>query len=438
MVHTASVRAVSLACLVAAAQAFPQKRSAFTRQGCFVDKPNNGPRLLDSKSYSSDSMTVESCAAFCSKYKFFAVEYGRECYCGDTHSGLAIDNGECSTPCAGNKNEKCGGGLRAEIYTNNLYSSRKPATLDKPYHGCFIDQGARILPDNLIGADDMTAEKCAAHCADYSYFGVEYGRECWCGNAPPITLTAESECSFPCAGDDTQLCGAGGRINVWGAPLPSPPTVGDFEYLGCYTDSNSARSLTGKVVYDSAMTLDKCASACAAYNFFGVEFGTQCFCSTELKESASPADQAECSTRCGGDYGNVCGAPDRLNVFASKDCKEDPASATTVGGFTYKSCWVDSNSARALSGPVHRANDMTAEVCAAFCKDFKYFGLEYGSQCFCGNELNGVAAVEGECSYVCEGNAKQWCGAADRLNVYGTTPDPTPVVDAPAVTVTPV
>ncbi len=86
----------------------------------------------------------------------------------------------------------------------------------------------------------MTAQECAAHCADYSYFGVEYGRECWCGNRRPLNPAPAAECSFTCAGDSTQLCGAGGRINVWFNPAgtPTPPaTVGDFSYVNCYSDS---------------------------------------------------------------------------------------------------------------------------------------------------------------------------------------------------------
>jgi hypothetical protein len=311
-----------------------------------------------------------------------------------------------------------------------------PATLDAPYLGCFVDQGARALPDNLLGADDMTAQKCAEHCSNYSYFGVEYGRECWCGNSPPETPAPESECSFPCAGDSTQICGAGNRINVWGAPLPSPPNVGDYEYLGCFTDKSDARVLRGTAFFDSAMTLEKCADFCKLYSFFGVEYGSQCFCGTTLDDSAEQRPQAECSMRCGGEYNSVCGDADRLNVFVSVDCKADPANVPAVAGFAYKSCWVDNANGRVLTGNVLRADDMTVEKCADFCKDFKYFGLEYSRECYCGNELGGVAAAEDQCSQICVGDATEWCGAPDRLNVYEAAA-PTETAAAPAVTVTP-
>jgi hypothetical protein len=269
--------AVSLIALAATAQALPHKRdgASYTRQGCFVDNLN-GHRLLDSASYADDAMTVETCAAFCTKYQYFGLEYGRECYCANSLSTLAVDDSDCSFSCSGNSAEKCGAADRLDVYINSLYVTRKPATLEAPYLGCFVDQGARALPDNLLGADDMTAQKCEAHCENHSYFGVEYGRECWCGNSPPTTPAPESDCSTGCAGDDTQLCGAGNRINVWGSPLPSPATVGDYEYVGCFTDSGDQRSLRGSVTYDPAMTLEKCAAACAAYAYFGVGMSNLC------------------------------------------------------------------------------------------------------------------------------------------------------------------
>ncbi|KAL2129233.1 hypothetical protein VTI74DRAFT_8062 [Chaetomium olivicolor] len=435
--------AVSLIALAAAAQALPHqtitKRDgpSFTRQGCFVDNAN-GQRLLPGKSYADDAMTVESCAAFCSKSKYFGVEYGRECYCADTLTATAVQDSDCSMSCAGNSAEKCGNGNRLDVYVNNLYSAPKPATLEAPYLGCFVDQGARVLPDNLLGDDQMTAQKCAAHCANYSYFGVEYGRECWCGNSPPKVAASESECSMRCAGDDTQICGAGNRINVWGSALPSPATVGDYEYLGCFSDKGDQRSLTGKVSYDPAMTLEKCASICSAYSYFGVEFGSQCYCGTDLAASAEERPQAECSLRCGGDYNNVCGDADRLNVFVSTDCKEDPANVPSIAGFTYKSCWVDDVNARVLSGKEVRSDDMTVEKCAAFCQGFQYFGVEYSRECYCGNQLAGQAAPEGECSEICMGNALEWCGSAGRLNVYAAAAPEATATQVPTATVTPV
>ena len=46
-------------------------------QGCFTDSADN--RALAPAELKDDEMTIELCAAFCSPYKFFGLEYGREC-----------------------------------------------------------------------------------------------------------------------------------------------------------------------------------------------------------------------------------------------------------------------------------------------------------------------------------------------------------------------
>lgn len=50
--------------------------SAYVSAGCYTDLPSY--RTLQSASYSDDSMTVESCAAYCAGWAWFGVEYGRE------------------------------------------------------------------------------------------------------------------------------------------------------------------------------------------------------------------------------------------------------------------------------------------------------------------------------------------------------------------------
>lgn len=63
---------------------------------------------------------------------------------------------------------------------------------------------------------------------------------------------------------------------------------------------------------------------------------------------------------------------------------------------------------------------MTVENCAAFCKGFKYFGIEYASECYCDDLLRAgsVKAGEAECSMTCSGNDGEICGAGNRLTLY--------------------
>lgn len=423
------------AAVQAAPQRTPREAASYEYKGCFAGS-SDGQRVLSTASYAADDMTIASCAAFCTdkNLKYFGVEYGRECYCGDTFpTAPAVAASECSFSCpgGGDPGQTCGAGGRINLYQNNLYAGRAPATIEGvPYFGCFVDQGARVLPDNLLGSDSMTTELCDAHCSEYMYFGLEYGRECWCGDITPKNLAPESECSFSCSGDNTQICGAGGRINVWARPWPVPAPVDGYEYKGCYTDRGDKHTLTGKVEYASDMTHEKCGAFCGryGYRFFGVEYGSQCFCGVDIKDIAEERPIEECSTKCGGDSSQRCGAPDRLGIFETSGEVVPVGSPATAGAYSYKSCWTDNGAQRSLVGAEQRSDDMTVEKCAAFCgeQNFGFFGVEYGHECFCGNDLGGSAAPEEECSQLCGGSSTEFCGGPDRLNVYALDVAPTP------------
>ncbi|KAH9995212.1 WSC-domain-containing protein [Xylariaceae sp. FL0662B] len=414
-----SLRAMSLLCLLATGNTYPnslEARQAISiRQGCFIDN-TDGQRALSADSFGDDAMTVEKCSTFCRRYKLFGLEYGRECWCGDTRatSSTQVNDSDCSFFCSGNPRQKCGASNRLDVYSNGAYSPRKPAALpDIPYTCCFVDNGdPHPLPNNITSQGDMIAAKCAQNCAGYKYFGTEYGRECYCGNIPPLNQVPESECSLPCSGNDDELCGAGLRLSVYGG-------VGSYLYHGCHIDSGSNHALTGGVLYSPNMTLQLCAGFCSEYGWFGVEYGTQCFCGTSHPSSGEAAP-TECNMGCAGNGNQACGGANRISVFY------DPARANItvfnkarVGVFEYTSCWIDRGEARTLSGKVYRNDEMMVESCAAFCAAYTYFGVEYSTECYCGNSLANLPAPENDCrGHLCGGNADEWCGAANRLNIY--------------------
>ena len=76
---------------------------------------------------------------------------------------------------------------------------------------------------------------------------------------------------------------------------------------------------------------------------------------------------------------------------------------------------------RALSsGTFYNDTSMTNEYCSERCSGFKYFGTEYGQECYCGNSFNtgSVPAPAADCSFPCPGDANEFCGAGNRLTVY--------------------
>ncbi|KAK4666514.1 hypothetical protein QC763_300910 [Podospora pseudopauciseta] len=311
---------------------------------------------------------------------------------------------------------------------NGLYSRQVDDAPKYTALGCFVDTGSRVLPSKVISTHDMTAEKCAANCRGYDYFGTQWSSECYCGSNKPTDAAPASECNMPCSGNPDETCGAGMRLNVYefdracdDLDTEEPPVViSGFEYKGCYTDNVPQRVLGGITVAQHDMTLEKCAATCTAggYAFFGVEYGTECFCGTSLDAASTKVSEGECSMTCMGNHSQQCGGPNRLNIYEKPNPVGAGSNLESVGDFHYASCWTDKVDDRSLKAVDWRTDDMTVEKCADRCSEFSYFGLEYSRECYCGNELIGQVAPEKDCAMLCVGAPGQWCGGPDRMNLY--------------------
>ncbi|KAI8965723.1 heme peroxidase [Daldinia sp. FL1419] len=90
--------------------------SSYVRVGCYTEIPNS--RALTGAAYADDTMTLETCATDCAGFEYWATEYGRECYCGNTLDSLsaAAPDSDCQMTCAGDRYEYCGAGNRLELY----------------------------------------------------------------------------------------------------------------------------------------------------------------------------------------------------------------------------------------------------------------------------------------------------------------------------------
>ena len=331
-----------------------------------------------------------------------SIEYSNECYCGNTINAGSVNqpssdilvNG-CSMLCGGNVSEYCGGPDRLDMYQ-----------LD--------------------------------------------------GSLPLPTSTTSTPGTSP-------------------TPTPGAPSVvpsaGGFSYIGCYTDSTANRALTGLTnpVAGATLTIELCAAACAQFTYFGVEYSAECYCGDALLGGSALATggndptQNLCDMTCDGNTSEYCGGPNRLNTYqynaslasassavptvtnsatlavssiasASSTSSSTPAPTPTGPitvqkgvGFSYLGCYSDSVNSRALSGLINPgvASQNDVEQCASECSAFTYFGVEYGAECYCGSAINGGSAlVAGStpdvtgCNMVCSGNATEYCGGSNRINVY--------------------
>ncbi|TAQ83468.1 hypothetical protein B7494_g8209 [Chlorociboria aeruginascens] len=527
----------------------------YTSIGCYTEATNSralpfGQTIVNK--------SVANCVAACSaaaNYIYAGVEYGGECWCGNVFSAGAVPAPITDS----NATEYCGAGNRLNVYKLNSAlqpnSSVSSSTLNTSastisptstntsmpvsitsytatptqsgpaikyqvgnwaFQGCFTEATTgRALQVSTFANDSMTLELCSAFCAGNSMFGVEYGRECYCGNtlgAGSVKATIQSDCNFRCPGNVMEYCGAGNRLELYSlississtsilvssttsilisssAPtlvsttlppttkssgMPTGPTIvpsaSGYNYLGCYTEGVNTRALSGGLYANDSMTIQMCAVSCSAYTYFGAEYSRECWCGNSFGAGANLTSNSNCSMACAGDSTEYCGAGNRLSVYmkgsasssairsspalnssivssslvvssslSSKSSTSDPSSTatptTTVRfvstgnvNFTYYACASEPSSGRLLPTQVeNNGTSMTIERCLGECWQYAYAGVEYGRECWCGNVLNvngnaganpSTNMTDASCNFICPGNSTEYCGAGSKLSLY--------------------
>jgi hypothetical protein len=214
---------------------------AFTSMGCYTDDIVTARTLVDATTAGS-SMSVEVCAAFCSKYTYFGVEYADECYCSNTiaSTGVPATDGRCSMACAGNSAEMCGGSYGLNMYMNT--------------------------PSSTTSSAALSTTSTSASSVQVS-------------TTSSVLTTSTSSTSA--------------------TPTPSiPATVGAYTYLHCHSDNTTIRTLQSKYIAKADMTIEHCAGNCTGYLYFGVEYSQECYCSNTLTFGSYIATDGRCNMLC--------------------------------------------------------------------------------------------------------------------------------------------
>ncbi|XP_066282938.1 beta-1,3-glucan-binding protein-like [Branchiostoma lanceolatum] len=117
---------------------------------------------------------------------------------------------------------------------------------DMLYLGCYRDGGSMdsrdLSGDNMTSAD-LTPKLCLDYCAEagYTYAGVQYGVECFCGDSfGQFGAAPESDCTIPCGGDAGQMCGNGWKNSVY---TSAGGTCTLENWNGCYLAGSPAQHL---------------------------------------------------------------------------------------------------------------------------------------------------------------------------------------------------
>ncbi|KAN0078350.1 glyoxal oxidase [Tylopilus felleus] len=116
------------------------------------------------------------------------------------------------------------------------------------YQGCLSEPSTtgttRVLPYELDWTTNNTVDACLNQCAAFGYpaAGLEYGYQCFCGDISDVNtnggvLVPDSECTMPCSGDPTHVCGDAWKLTTYywtGAPLyvwNTPENTGYYEAI---------------------------------------------------------------------------------------------------------------------------------------------------------------------------------------------------------------
>ena len=252
-----------------------------------------------------------------------------------------------------------------------------------------------------------------------------------------------------CSGDKTEYCGAGNRLSVYTIPKPasstssatasassSTSTSSATTYMNCYSDNNGGRALLTRLSTTSS-SVDACQAAAqkANLNYFGLEYGGECWAGNTIATTSTVIASGSCSMACNSNSTQKCGGPNALSMYRNNlyAAPSNPSNVTVSGQTTqyrYMGCYTEGSAGRTIGSSSASTSaystsntNMTVENCAAACyaKGFSFFGVEYSSECYCNNAgvVNGGAiAPSADCSMVCAGNKSQYCGGSGRLSVY--------------------
>jgi hypothetical protein len=137
-----------------------------------------------------------------------------------------LNQGMCYYQCSGNNLEYCGGQARIDLFSNTAVTQLPlpsyQSTSGKYVHkGCYVDTSGRTLRNASLTGNNMTPDVCAKFCLGkmFKWAGVEYGRECYCGDRVVNATTAPlTNCNMLCAGNEGQTqtyCGGSSRLNMY-------------------------------------------------------------------------------------------------------------------------------------------------------------------------------------------------------------------------------
>ncbi|KAJ5128084.1 exo-beta-1-3-glucanase [Penicillium atrosanguineum] len=124
--------------------------------------------------------------------------------------------------------------------------------------------------------------------------------------------------------------------------VPMEKRSSSWSFLGCYTDNVSGRSLAEGIPAPGGatnMTVQNCQAGCQALGFTlaGLEYADECYCGNTVQNGGGPAPDGStgCDMACAGNSAEICGGPNRLDLYQYGTAVSTTTSITTVESTTH-------------------------------------------------------------------------------------------------------
>ena len=376
---------------------------------CFKDVPQ---RYLNGASHTAEyGMTVEKCKELCldGGFAYAGVQYARQCFCGDTAPTEPATN--CNMKCHGNKDQICGGSWAMNVYSTSTlaysceHASQSPGSQD----------ATLTCTDGYIRVTRATYGKPSANMCVHSN---TKDREC--AASADHTDRVKAEC------DGETTCTYRGKNSGEGDPCYGVHKHTEIEY-SCVKPSDNVyscehrhqgqtkaklRCSNGKTIKVQSATYGSTdENICPSKHTFGNKDET---CETTVDHTAAVAAACDGEETCEYHGTNALGDP-CPNVEKFTHIHYVCQDLRVFSG----ECILD-NGDRVLGEYFEMNNqDQTVESCLTACKGYKYAGVQYARQCFCGNDSYEFQIVpDSQCNMKCTGNSEETCGGSWRMNVY--------------------
>ncbi|XP_009081051.1 PREDICTED: WSC domain-containing protein 1-like, partial [Acanthisitta chloris] len=153
------------------------------------------------------------------------------------------------------------------------------------YMGCFTDDSRERTLKGAVFYDlrKMTVAHCQEACAEraYSYAGLAFGAECYCGNLLPDGAAKPEECNSECKGEKGSLCGGVNRLSVYRVEelRAGARRRRNVIYRGCFRAPENLTDTFPVSLIQPNLTVEMCSEFCSKKEFpWAVIRGQECYC----------------------------------------------------------------------------------------------------------------------------------------------------------------